>query len=507
MTDQSDAREALAKILWMHDVSNHAAHTAPEIGALCDSAADTIIAAGWRPPLPAPSDDERETLLNVLDEHGTEERMHDGRWRENWCWCNSGDDFTPEHLADAILAAGFRRYPVPADILSEEGPTRDEYRVAYEAWRTEGRKLHAALLDIWHMAEPSDTSHLTFGDDPAVVVETVRIALAARPAPPLPSPMPDNLDLAALKALAGFDLHMQAGMPSHVILGGYESEQIIAHMKAAGWGPLPAPSDDEREAIAMIVKRTNAKWAGPSMAEFANDPPTRTHYSIADQVLAYLAARRSPVPADTPSDEEIAAAASIALPVSGATQSGTAVQSGRNFRGAERVAFAAGARWALASRPTPPEDVAAVTDEAREWVQEENWESDYEQDGFNRPGTDLIERLADALAARTASESPSGLELPVETPSAVGASEGVTAQHVLELLIEDGELHRAFRCLAPVDAACPGDHLGSSSTTTRPGRATTPRKRDSAAGPRTGFRPSASRMRSRGQIRCSRVSQ
>ena len=37
--------------------------------------------------------------------------------------------------------------------------------------------------------------------------------------------------------------------------------------------------------------------------------------------------------------------------------------------------------------------------EAREWVQEENWESDYEQDGFNRPGTDLIARLADALEA------------------------------------------------------------------------------------------------------------
>ena len=35
--------------------------------------------------------------------------------------------------------------------------------------------------------------------------------------------------------------------------------------------------------------------------------------------------------------------------------------------------------------------------EAREWVQEENWESDHERAGFNRPGTGLIARLADAL--------------------------------------------------------------------------------------------------------------
>lgn len=45
--------------------------------------------------------------------------------------------------------------------------------------------------------------------------------------------------------------------------------------------------------------------------------------------------------------------------------------------------------------------------EAREWVQEENWESGYEQDGFNRPGTDLIARLADALAVLPSRETQS----------------------------------------------------------------------------------------------------
>lgn len=63
--------------------------------------------------------------------------------------------------------------PRPQD-TSDDEPSREEYREGYEAWRTEGRRMHAALLDIWRMAEPTDTSHLTYGDDPAVVVAAVR---------------------------------------------------------------------------------------------------------------------------------------------------------------------------------------------------------------------------------------------------------------------------------------------------------------------------------------------
>jgi hypothetical protein len=48
----------------------------------------------------------------------------------------------------------------------------------YESWKVEGQKMHAALLEIWHSAEPGDTKHMTFGLDPSTVVESVRTALA-----------------------------------------------------------------------------------------------------------------------------------------------------------------------------------------------------------------------------------------------------------------------------------------------------------------------------------------
>lgn len=51
--------------------------------------------------------------------------------------------------------------------------------------------------------------------------------------------------------------------------------------------------------------------------------------------------------------------------------------------------------------PVPTPDPYVPTTElvaaAREWVQEENWESSYESDGFNRPGTNLITDLADEV--------------------------------------------------------------------------------------------------------------
>ncbi len=47
-------------------------------------------------------------------------------------------------------------------------------RLAYETWRDQGQAMHRALLEIWHIATPWDTSHMTFGDDPETVVESVR---------------------------------------------------------------------------------------------------------------------------------------------------------------------------------------------------------------------------------------------------------------------------------------------------------------------------------------------
>lgn len=44
----------------------------------------------------------------------------------------------------------------------------------------------------------------------------------------------------------------------------------------------------DRETIARVLKDTRIKWAGPSMAEFRDDPPTRKDLAQADAVLALL---------------------------------------------------------------------------------------------------------------------------------------------------------------------------------------------------------------------------
>lgn len=51
------------------------------------------------------------------------------------------------------------------------------YWDAYRAWKLSESAVHSALLEIWHMAEPSDTSYATYGDDTGSVVEAVRVAL------------------------------------------------------------------------------------------------------------------------------------------------------------------------------------------------------------------------------------------------------------------------------------------------------------------------------------------
>lgn len=43
---------------------------------------------------------------------------------------------------------------------------------------------------------------------------------------------------------------------------------------------------DDREALAAIVKQVSQKFGGPSMTEFANDPPIRKHYATADAIIS-----------------------------------------------------------------------------------------------------------------------------------------------------------------------------------------------------------------------------
>lgn len=68
-----------------------------------------------------------------------------------------------------------------------------------------------------------------------------------------------------------------------VLAAGFHQEQ-----------PAP-PADDEREALAVIVKRVAQKFGGPSMAEFENDPPIRKHYATAEAVLAAGFRRQEPI--------------------------------------------------------------------------------------------------------------------------------------------------------------------------------------------------------------------
>jgi hypothetical protein len=55
-------REELVKLLFVHDVSNRAADTAPEIAALCESAADAILAAGYHK-----EESDEDAALDLLD--------------------------------------------------------------------------------------------------------------------------------------------------------------------------------------------------------------------------------------------------------------------------------------------------------------------------------------------------------------------------------------------------------------------------------------------------------
>ncbi len=46
----------------------------------------------------------------------------------------------------------------------------------------------------------------------------------------------------------------------------------------------------DRDAIARVLKDTRIKWAGPSMAEFRDDPPTGKDLAQAEAILALIEA-------------------------------------------------------------------------------------------------------------------------------------------------------------------------------------------------------------------------
>ena len=72
--------------------------------------ATAVYAAGWRPPLSTPeaSDDEVKVLESAIGE------VHFSQW-------DDVQERVMQSVADAVLAAGFRRSPVPADTPSDNG--------------------------------------------------------------------------------------------------------------------------------------------------------------------------------------------------------------------------------------------------------------------------------------------------------------------------------------------------------------------------------------------------
>lgn len=69
--------------------------------------------------------------------------------------------------------------PIPPCALSPSDIAR-EYKEGYGRWKEAGRGYHRVLLSIWRALTP-DSEHMTFGDDPEAVFETLEDAWAAEP--------------------------------------------------------------------------------------------------------------------------------------------------------------------------------------------------------------------------------------------------------------------------------------------------------------------------------------
>lgn len=100
-------------------------------------------------------------------------------------------------------------------------------REAHAKWREFGQRADRALLEIWHMANPEDTRHLTYGDDIESVVEHVRRMHRTR---------------AVQNALNAI---MRASQASHVAIGrAGDFQDAVAVLRAELGITLPNPEDE-----------------------------------------------------------------------------------------------------------------------------------------------------------------------------------------------------------------------------------------------------------------------
>ena len=142
---------------------------------------------------------------------------------------------------------------------------------------------------------------------------------------------------------------------------------IMDELEAA-LGSTPTASDDEREALATLINE--AVYKHLRIVDLTDEQQDDL-YAVVDAVLA-AGFRRSPVPADTPSERPWSESA---------------------WRKSDFVLVPSAEHTQMMdARPTPPEDVAALIKLAREHIESECDDAD------------LIGRLAAALAARTLPE-------------------------------------------------------------------------------------------------------
>jgi hypothetical protein len=155
--------------------------TDPPCGGGCDynSGPEETCSAHGRPvaevwaivnKIEAERDKAKEELADALESvtvPSENTALTDAEWREFQAIPDQG--YSHRHWVDMKIQS---RLPVPVEQMESE------FREGYEAWKKAGQATSAALLEIWHMTAGFDTKHMTFGDDPQVVVESVRSVFA-----------------------------------------------------------------------------------------------------------------------------------------------------------------------------------------------------------------------------------------------------------------------------------------------------------------------------------------
>lgn len=127
MSEETEAREALIEL--MVSTAEGWNEISPE------DAADAILVAGWHPPLPAPSEDEREALKTLIREVTRTARDGEASFHQDAVPAlgpNLDASRAMRAALDAVDALAPRPTP-PEDVAAIPDPSSDDY-AEFEAW-------------------------------------------------------------------------------------------------------------------------------------------------------------------------------------------------------------------------------------------------------------------------------------------------------------------------------------------------------------------------------------